>query len=211
MPFPHEAYEGATLAKLLEAGLALLPPGRAFTRRLTGMIPKVLEALLIELARVHKEASEVLAHISPRRARREDFLRAWEKAAGTAPTGTPIERAQRVADAIRAGGRAMTLADYQAAANALGFEIIASPWTHPLFEAGASAAGDPARGPHWRYALTFPVAGGPSSEWPLLEQAWGALKRGHTIVWAGYATDQVQVIDADGNAVVDADGNRVVI
>jgi uncharacterized protein YmfQ (DUF2313 family) len=206
---PAEAYSGDTLGRLLEAGLALLPPGRAFTRRTLAMIPRVLEALLIELARVHLETETILAHISPRRARRDDYLRAWEAAADTPSIGTAEERANRVAVKIR-GGTGRTLADFDAAAAALGFEISGPVWTYPLFEAGVSAAGQPVRADSWRFFLTFPVSGGSSAEWPLLAQAWSALKRAHTLVVPGYSSDRNQVVDGAGNPVVDGAGNRVV-
>jgi uncharacterized protein YmfQ (DUF2313 family) len=206
---PAEAYEGETLGRLLEAGLALLPAGRAFTRRKLALVPRVLEALLIELARVHLEAQTILAHVSPRRARREDYLRAWEAAADTPSSGTPEERANRVAAKIR-GGIGRTLADFDAAAAALGFEISGPAWTHPLFQAGISAAGDPVRADSWRFFLTFPVSGGSAEDWPLLAEAWSALTRAHTLVVPGYATDRTQVVDGAGNPVVDDAGNRVV-
>lgn len=205
-----EAHSGATISKLLEAALALLPPGRAFTRRALAMVPRVVEALMVEFARVHREAEDVLAHISPRRARREDFLRKWEEAAGTTAIGTSEERAQRVADAIRAGNRAATLADYQAAATVLGLSITGQVWTDPLFEAGVSGAGDPVRADSWRYALTFPVAGS-EALWPELAEAWEGLKRAHTLVWPGYAQDREQVVDSAGNPVIDSAGNKVVV
>lgn len=210
MPAPADAYLPETLARLLDAGLSLLPPGRAFTRRIGAMVPRVLETCVVELARVHLEASTILSHVSPRRARREDYLRAWEVAAETPSVGTPEERAERVAAKIRRGARVHTLSDYDAAAAARGMEITGPVFTHPLFEAGVSAAGDPVRAHAWRFYLIFPVTGGTEEDRALLLEDFAALKRAHTLVVPGEGADVFGVVDGMDNPVVDGEGNRVV-
>lgn len=209
MPPPADAYRPETLERLRDAALSLLPPGRAFTRRLNSDMARVMEALVVELARVYCEAEELYKSISPRNARREDYLSAWEEAAETASTGTPAERAERVADKIR-GGDGYALPDFEAAANELGFTITGPVETDPQFEVGISAVGDPLRGDAWCYALTFPVSG-PSASLPALEAKWNAINRAHTHIFARIEGANDQVIDTLSNIVTDNLGNNVVV
>ncbi len=182
-----DAYEAGTLARLRDAALALLPPGRAFSRRLDSMVARVLEALCIEYARVHRGASVVLANVSPRRVRDADMLTAWEEAAGiTNPTGTIAARAQAVADLIR-GKKDFTLAAYQAIALEHGYTLPGQLKVEAqFFRAGSGRAGQPAPGQPWAFALVGQVNGPDvAASLNALTAAWASrVKRAHTLVRA---------------------------
>lgn len=188
-----DAFDESTVQRLRDAALALLPPGRAFSRRLDAMIARGLEGLSVEMARVHKGAGVVLANISPRAARDPDMLAAWEEAAGvTQPTGDVAARAQHVADVIR-GRTDATLAAYQAIALEFGYTL-PSPLKVEVgfFRAGSGVAGQAAPGIPWAFALIGQVTG-PDVQATLdaLTAAWAArVTRAHTIVRARVGGEQ---------------------
>jgi uncharacterized protein YmfQ (DUF2313 family) len=184
---PEGGYELSTLEQLRDSALALLPPGRAFSRRLESMVARVIEALCMEPARVHHEARTLRAHISPRRATELAYLQAWEEAAGiTSPSGTISERAEAAAQVLL-GRRSLTLSAYEAVASAHGYTL-----TGPLrmdtvfFRAGISAAGDPAPGDGWAFALVADVVGD-DDEAQLAALVAAFPKRAHTLVRAQVA------------------------
>lgn len=177
-------YNKATLAGLRDAAVSLLPPGRALSRRLESMVVQVLEALVMEPARVHLTAQDALRDASPRLAR-GDGLAAWEEAAGTAPDGTEAERALRAAAVIR-GAASRTRSAFAAAAAAEGFTLV-GPLTveAPFFRAGSSAAGDSAPGDGWAFVFTASLTGPVNA--PALarvQAAYDRLRRAHTVVRA---------------------------
>jgi uncharacterized protein YmfQ (DUF2313 family) len=210
MPPPADAYEPDTLARLRDAALSLLPPGRSFTRRLNSDMARVCEALVVELARVYLEAVALYESISPRNARREDYLSAWEDAVDSPSTGTPAERAQHVADVIKGVGLGWAMPDFEAAAAALGFTITGPAETLPQFAVGLQAIGAPVRGDAFCYALIFPVVG-PADALDALETALNAINRAHTWIFVRHEGANDQVIDSLTNTVVDSFGNRVVV
>lgn len=190
---PVVDHDPRTLARLRDAALALLPPGRAFSRRLDSMIARVLEALSIEFARVHLGAGVLMANVSPRRVRDPNLLAAWEEAAGiTRPTGDLAERAQAVADRIR-GARPFNLAAYQAIALEHGYTLPGALKVEvQFFRAGQGRAGQPAPGTPWAFALVGQVNGPDvASALNALTASWAArVKRAHTLVRARVGGEQ---------------------
>lgn len=183
MPVPVPTQ--STVEALRDAALQLLPPGRAFSRRLSSMIAKVLEALSLELARVHDEARILHVNIFPRRVNREDYLDAWEEAAGiTGASGTIAERAQKVALRLL-GRRAFNLAEYQSIASEYGYTLPGALKVEAdFFRASASRAEQPVPGQEWKFYFIGEVLGADNAaQLALLEAAWASrVKRAHTIV-----------------------------
>jgi uncharacterized protein YmfQ (DUF2313 family) len=215
---PPEAPEGgylpSTLAALRDAAISLLPPGRAFSRRLGSMLARVIEALCMEPARVHLLVQTLRRNVSPRRADTEEYVAAWEEAAGIKDASGEISaRAQRVAEKIR-GRVAFNLQAYEAIASEYGYVL-----TGPLvsrggaFRAGHARAGDAVRGSSWSFVFDAPVLGDSSTaQLDALSAAWAArVARAHTIVRARAAGDEdVSVFFIDDEPMyIDAD--RVVL
>jgi uncharacterized protein YmfQ (DUF2313 family) len=188
-----DSYDESIVARIRDAALSLLPPGRAFSRRLGSMLAHVLEGLSVEFARVYKGADVILGNISARRARDPDLLSAWEEAAGvTSPTGDYATRAQAVADRIR-GTADFTIAAYQAIAVEFGYTLPGSLKNEvAFFRAGTGRAGDAAPGIPWAFALIGQVSG-PNVQATLdaLTAAWASrVKRAHTLVRARVGGEQ---------------------
>jgi uncharacterized protein YmfQ (DUF2313 family) len=188
IPLPgHQLVLGHVLfserPSLLPAALALLPPGRAFSKRLESMLARVLDGLVREPERVQAEALALRASISPRRASRDDYVGAWEEALGIPePAGTLAERAELVAAKLRGQAPDRSLSAYQAAATAHGMTLTELSEGPAPFQAGVSRAGDPVPGDSWAFVFVAELAGGSALERASLRADYARRARAHTLV-----------------------------
>jgi uncharacterized protein YmfQ (DUF2313 family) len=197
---------------LLPAALALLPPGRAFSRRLDSLLARVVDGLCLEPERVHAELVELRVNLAPRRARRLDYIEAWEEAVGVeAPVGTLAERAEAVVAKLRAEPPDRTLAGYQAAASARGMTLTRLAQDVLPFRVGTSAAGDPVPGDGWAFVFDAELAGGSKANRASLRAAYAALSRAHTLVRVEDPPGlPVPLLMPSGAALVDGQGRQVI-
>ncbi|MFW6086396.1 MAG: putative phage tail protein [Myxococcota bacterium] len=113
-----------TIARYTQQALALLPPGRALSRRVESVVHSMAEAVAVPFARVHDVAEALRAEMVPPEAD-VVLLEDWEKAAGLpncepAPSGTDARQAALVSHLVASGGQAEP--DFQEIGEALGFE-----------------------------------------------------------------------------------------
>ena len=155
-----DEFDTGTLGRLRDAALSLLPPGSAFTRRVDSNIGRVIEALSVELARIHLEARSVVRHVFVWLATREDYVRAWEEATASGSGGTLLERVARAAAIVRGPlVPPWTIDGWRATAAPLGHTfngfLAQNP---PFFQAGVSTAEQPVADDGWAYYFEFSAA-----------------------------------------------------
>lgn len=211
-PVFESGYDENVLARLQRAALSLLPPGRAFSRRLDSLIARVLEALCTELARMHLALETLRQNVSPRRASDPTYVEAWEDAVGVeTPTGTLSERAQRVADTLRGQPPDRSLTAYQALASAYGCTLTQLYQQLQPFRASASAAGDSVPGDPWAFVFRSELAGGNKDAREGLRAAYAKLSRAHTLVLVDDPPAlPVALLTPSGATIVDRQGRRVI-
>lgn len=182
MPPPVDTYDATTLSRLRDAALKLLPPGSGFTKRVDSMIGRVLEALTVELARIHLEALSVRRHVFVWLATREDYVRAWEEATGSGSAGTLAERVARAAAIVRAPVAPWSLPGWRATAAPLGHTfngfLAQNP---PFFQAGVSGADQPVADDGWAYYFEF-TAANETLRGQLIDAFTLHNKRAHTVL-----------------------------
>lgn len=113
-----------TIDRYARQAVMLMPPGRAFSRRLDSTIRAILEAIAIPLARVHEDGDALLRELLPSQA--DALLPDWEAATGlpncvSTPTDVPSRQAALISHLVASGGQSE--ADFKAIAAALGFEV----------------------------------------------------------------------------------------
>lgn len=117
----------ATVERYRDAALALLPPGRAYSKEPDSNIGELLEALMVEFARIHDDAAILKTNRTPARA--VEYIADWEAALGlpgtcvTSPSTVMAER-QGAAVAKLLGRTSHARAAYEAAASALGYDDV---------------------------------------------------------------------------------------
>ncbi len=172
-----------TAVRLLDAALALLPPGRSFSKRRESMLARVLDGLCLEPERVAEDIEVLRSNLAPHQARDPAYVDAWEEALGiTEPTGTLPERALAVADKLRGQAPDRSLSAYQAAATARGMTLTALLENLQPFRAGASMAGDAVPGDAWAFVFFAQLAGGNALERASLRADYARRARAHTLV-----------------------------
>jgi hypothetical protein len=80
----------ALVESFRDAGIALLPPGEAFSKRIEGGLAELLEAINVENARVQETADRMLVNYDPAYA--DEMIVEWETAVGLVGSGTLAER-----------------------------------------------------------------------------------------------------------------------
>lgn len=146
-----------------DAALALLPPGRAFSRRPGSWTAKLLEGAMLELRRAARESGWALDKRLPTD-HAETVLREWEALFPlvqdeTLPEGT-LERAARIVRRLR-GQSGHDWATWSARAYDAFVLLESVDPAYPQFEAGRSHAGDSLRGDAWMYVFTVRVRPAP--------------------------------------------------
>jgi hypothetical protein len=134
---------GPTIA---EVARVLLPPGAAFEAESGSALRAIVDGATDELARV-----DAVVHAMQATTLGDDDLGRWAEALGLESGAT---RARIVAALL--GDVDMSRAAYDAAAAAEGLTI-AGVDTYAPFEAGRSAAGEPARDDSWLHAFVVRV------------------------------------------------------
>lgn len=114
----------ALIDRYREQALALLPPGRALSRRAESWIYKLLEGIAVEYARVHERAGDLLLESVPGDA--DELLEDWEDATGLPDCGLEPDtleerRAALVSKLVARGGQSDAI--FEAIADALSFDI----------------------------------------------------------------------------------------
>lgn len=178
-PPPMDGFDESVRDQLRDGAIELLPPGRAFSRRLDSLIAEALTALVTEQARVKARARAVLASISPALTSDPESLAAWEEAAGTPSTGTPAARAERAAAAIRGQVR-RSWARFVEVALSEGVAL-SPPHASSAFRAGTSRAGDAVYSDAWAFYLVMPGTG-TGSQRAAAQARLEALARAHVLV-----------------------------
>jgi uncharacterized protein YmfQ (DUF2313 family) len=143
-----------TVERYRDAGIALLPPGHAFSQDIDSDLASVLEALSVEPARIHEMAARLLVNYDPAQA--DEMLPEWEAALDISATGTTAERQGALVSKL-IGRTQHSKATFERAAVALGYGQ--ETW-YPVFHqpvcVGTSVATTPAvlqRG-RWRMKFT---------------------------------------------------------
>jgi uncharacterized protein YmfQ (DUF2313 family) len=113
-----------TIARYARQGRALLPPGKAFSRREDATTTAVIEAAAIPFARVDESAAALLRELLPWQS--VELLEDWERATGLpncneSPTDVEGRQAALLSHLVASGGQSD--ADFKAIAAALGFEV----------------------------------------------------------------------------------------
>jgi uncharacterized protein YmfQ (DUF2313 family) len=159
-----------------------LPPGLAITRQADRNIPKMLEALAVEPARVSERVVDLLVEAFPGTA--NEMLEDWEEALGLPDDCVqPTEYADRIAAVVArfVGTSGHSEADYLELAESLGYEGALITFTRNVaFKSGRSKAGDKLWNHHqWTVHVSVIGSGDPVRD-ALLECAFNARRRAHT-------------------------------
>lgn len=137
-------------AKYRDAGIALLPPGRALSKEIGSAIVSLLEAASVECARVHLDAEMLRKNYNPATA--DELLEVWEEACGlpgscvTNPPTAVAERQGAVVAKLR-GRRSHSQTAFEDAAEAMGYTELEFRKTTPF--ACGSSCGDALYGDGW--------------------------------------------------------------
>lgn len=172
----------ATIARYRDAYLLHLPPGIAFTRRTDENIPRLLEALSVEPARVAERVRDLLIDAFP--ATTTELIDEWEEALGLPDDCVQPELyADRIAAIVArfVGTNGHSEADYLELAESLGYEDALITFArNAAFKSGRSKAGDKLWNNH-QWTVTITVGGsGDAVRDALLECAFNARRRAHT-------------------------------
>ncbi len=172
----------ATIARYRESYLRHLPPGIAFTRRDGRNIPKLLEALAVEPARVSERVRDLLIEAFP--GTTVELIAEWEEALGLPDDCVqPTLYADRIAAIVArfVGTSGHSEADYLELAESLGYEDALIAFSRvDAFKSGRSKAGDKLWN-HHQWTVTISVGGsGDAVRDALLECVFNARRRAHT-------------------------------
>jgi uncharacterized protein YmfQ (DUF2313 family) len=172
-----------------EAALKLLPPGRAFTRRLTSAVSDSLEGLSAEFSRMLDELEVLWRNSCPRDAL--EHLDVWETALGLPSTGATMTRQDRIIAKLR--GRH----DFsEAAANAFLGDVTLDVEHFEPFRVGQSRVGARVFGDAWMFVTR--VRGPLSvSNAALLRSEF---QRAHTYLLIDDAMDLETELGSDGSS-----------
>ncbi len=159
-----------------------LPPGIAITRRADQNVPRMLEALAVEPARVAERVQDMLVEAFP--GTTVELIDEWEDALGLPDDCvTPTIYADRIAAIVArfVGTSGHSEADYKELAESLGYEADLVTVTRVVaFKAGRSKAGDKLWN-HHQWTVYWSIGGsGDAVRDALLECVFNARRRAHT-------------------------------
>ena len=175
----------ATIERYRDAAIALLPPGRAYSKDPESNVGKLLEALTVEFARVHESAAELISNRTPLRA--DAYIADWEEALGlpgtcVASPSTVLSERQGAAVAKLLGRTSHNRALYEAVAKALGYDVAIDVVTFPP----ATCAGDCQQsvyGDEWANVVRIEIVDGDQEASAELECTFAdQLRRAHGFV-----------------------------
>lgn len=114
----------ALIDRYTHQGLALLPPGRALSRRIKSWIYKLVQGFAVEFARVHDRAADLLGESVPGDA--DELLDEWEDVTGLPDCGVEPDtleerRAALASKLVARGGQQDAI--FEAIADSLSFDI----------------------------------------------------------------------------------------
>lgn len=171
-----------TIDRYRDAAIALLPPGRAFSKRIDSNYGKLLAALNVESARVHEAAVDAYDAMFPGWIP-EEYLALWEEALGlpgscvTTPPVTVAERNGAIVAKMQ-GSASHSRGSFEAQALALGYEDLEFEWFAP-FAVGDSAVGDSLYGDGWANVVKITVPLDEQTADDSLVCAFDQLRRSH--------------------------------
>lgn len=142
-----------------DAGLALLPPGRAIAKRLGSNVADLFEGIAVEFARIHEDSATLLRNSLPTTA--SEMLDEWEEALDlpgscvTTPSTDVSERAGAVAAKLR-GRTSHSRSTFENAALGLGYDYVEFAKL-TVADVGSASIGDSLYGDHWANVVVTSV------------------------------------------------------
>lgn len=172
----------STVERYRDAAIALLPPGRAFSKRPDSNIGELLEGMAVEHARIHEAAADAYDAMFPGWIP-EEYLEAWEEALGLPgdcvdiPPVTTAERNGAIVAKIQ-GRASHSQGAVEAVAEALGYTDLEFIHYDP-FSVGSSSVGDALTSDEWAHVVTIIVPVGDQTADDSLLCALDELRRLH--------------------------------
>ena len=189
----------STIERYRDSYLRHLPPGKAIARDPDRNIPRMLEALAVEPARVTERVADLIREAFP--GTTDELIDEWEEALGLPDDCVqPTLYADRIAAIIArfVGTSGHSEDDYRELAQSLGYDgsLIAFE-RQSAFRADISRAGDRCAD-DWAWTLHVTVVGiGDAVRDALLECAFDARRRAHTSFEFSFSDEQLSY-DGDG-------------
>jgi uncharacterized protein YmfQ (DUF2313 family) len=171
----------AVTKRFQAAAIALLPPGRALSKEPDSNLGVLIEALMVEFARVQLEADAMRSNGVPAQA--VDYLDEWEDALGLpgdvdAPPTTTDDRIAAIVAKLR-GRKGHSQLTYEATAAVLGYPDVEFERFAP-FEVGLSAVGDALTSDEWAHVVRIHVlVGDQAADSALISMFVNELRRQH--------------------------------
>lgn len=201
----------STIARYRDSYLRHLPPGKAIAREPDRNIPRMLEALAVEPARVFDRVADLIREAFP--GTTVELINKWEEALALPDDCVqPTEYADRIAAIVArfVGASGHSEADYRELAESLGF-----PGAELTFErraalkSGRAKSGDKlANKAQWTVTITVLSGGDPVRE-ALLECAFNARRRAHTTF--NFVFDDALVTFGSGGEPIYVGGQPIVM